>query len=128
MKEYMYTKTLGVIVGTLTIFVAIGFGILAFIAMGLSKNTGYDSSSTDRYPLLILILLLLFGLITGIGSFKLNRKAWKIFYTGFCFLLGTGFVVVFFVSFGALGFKNEIFILCMGIIYILLGYLAKRKK
>jgi hypothetical protein len=130
MKEYMYTKTIGVILGILTIFVAIGFGILSFIGMGLSKalNTGYDSSSTDRYPLIILILLLLFGLITGIGPFKLKHKAWKIFYTGFCLILGTCFVVIFFVSFGALGFKNEIFILCMGIIYLLLGYLAKRKK
>lgn len=130
MKEYMYTKTLGVIVGTLTICAAIGFGLLSLIGMGLSKalNTDYDYSSTDRLPMKILIILLLFGLITIIGSFRLKSKAWKFFYIGFCLLLGIGFVVGFFISLGSIGTKSEIFILFIGIIYLLLGYFAKRKK
>ena len=130
MKEYAYTKTLGAIVGTMTILAAIGFGILSFIGMGLSKalNTGNDYSSNGRLYLIVFILLLLMGLITGIGTLWLKNKAWNIFYTGFCLMLGIGFVITFFVSFGALGFKNEIFILCIGIVYLWLSYLVKRKK
>jgi hypothetical protein len=37
-------------------------------------------------------------------------------------------MVTFFISFGSLGFKNEIFILCIGIVYLLLSYLAKIKN
>lgn len=49
MNGYVYTKTLGVIVGTLTIIGAIGFGILSFIGMSLSTalNTSNDYSSSD---------------------------------------------------------------------------------
>lgn len=128
MKEYIYTKTLGIIVGTLTIFVAIGFGILSLIGMGLSKafNTGNEYSASNI--LVMVSLLLLCGLITGIGAFRLKSRAWKIFYIGFCLILGVVFIVAFFISFGSIGLKNEIFILCIGIIYLLLGYLAKREK
>jgi hypothetical protein len=130
MKEYIFTKTLGVIVGTLSIFTAIGFGLLSLIGMGLSKalNSSYNNSSDDEYVLLIFIILLLFGFITVIVPYQLKKEAWRIFYTGFCFVLGVGFVVTFFISLGSIGNKNEIFILCIGLIYLLLGYLAKRKK
>jgi hypothetical protein len=130
MKEYMYTKTLGVIVGTLTIFGALGFGLLSLIGSGLSKalNTGHDYTSTNRLAMFILITLLLFGLITVIVSLRLKSKAWDIIFIGFCFMLGIGFVIAFLISFGSIGTKSEIFILFIGIIYFLLGYLAIKKK
>jgi hypothetical protein len=130
MKDYFFTKMVAVIVGTLTIVAAIGLGILSFIGMGLSNafNSGQEPSATSGFALIIVIILLCFGLFTGIGSFWLRGKVWRAFYMGFCIILGIGFVVVFFISFGALGFKNEIFLLCIGIIYLWLGYLVKRKK
>ncbi|MFB5087630.1 hypothetical protein PGC35_10475 [Psychrobacillus sp. PGGUH221] len=117
----MNTKTLGVVVGTTTIIGAIGFGILYFIGMSLSTalKTSNDYSSSDKLAILILmILLLLFGLITGIGSFFLKNKPWKFIYTGLCLTLG----------FGLIGFKNELFIMFIGIIYLVLGHLASKNK
>jgi hypothetical protein len=130
MKEYVYTKTLGVIAGTLTIIGAIGFVILSLIGMSLSKalNGTHDHSSMGSSVIMILCILFLCGLITAVGSFKLKSKGWKIFYTGYCFILGTACVITLFISFGSLGTHNEIFILCMGIIYLLLSYLTNRKK
>jgi hypothetical protein len=129
MQEFMYSKTLGVIVGTLTIFGTIGFGLLSLIGMGLSKawNTGYEPSLVDRLPMFLLIILIVFGFITLVGAFKLKYNTWRLFYTGFCMMLGIGFVIAFFISFGSLGVKSELFILCMGMIYFGLGYLVKRR-
>ncbi|MFK9092624.1 hypothetical protein [Bacillus salipaludis] len=44
MKDYRYTKFLGIFVGALSILGAIGFGFLAFIGLGLSKalNSGHE--------------------------------------------------------------------------------------
>ncbi|MEH7009774.1 hypothetical protein V7087_03000 [Neobacillus niacini] len=130
MNEFVYTKLLGVIVGTLTIFVAIGFGILSFIGIGLSNalNTGTDYSSSSHYILLIFISLILCGFITSIGAFKLKKTVWRIFYMYFCLILGLGFVATFLISFGSIGSKNEILLLSVGMVYLLLGYLVKKKK
>ncbi|WNB91347.1 hypothetical protein [Bacillus sp. NEB1478] len=130
MQEYGYTKTVGVTLGVLTIIGAIGFGILSLIGMSLSKalNGTPDNSSMGSSVLMVFCILLLCGLITAFGSYKLKSKAWKKSYMGFCFIIGIGSVITFFVSFGALGFNNEIFILCMGIVYLVLSYLVKRKK
>ncbi len=130
MNKFAFTKILGIVAGALTIIVAIGFGLLAFIGMGLSNalNSGTDYSSSTHYIMLIFIGLLLGGFITAIGVFKLKKNAWRNFYICYCFVLGFGFLAVFFISFGAIGSKNEIFLLFVGIVYILLGYLVKRKK
>ena len=130
MQEYGYTKTIGVTLGVLTIIGAIGFGILSLIGMSLSKalNGTPDNSSMDSSVLMVFCILLLCGFITAFGSIMLKSKAGKMFYMGFCFILGSGFIIAFFVSFGALGTNNEIFILCMGIVYLVLSYLVKRKK
>ncbi|ALC87459.1 hypothetical protein AM499_17800 [Bacillus sp. FJAT-22090] len=131
MNGYVYTKTLGVIVGTMTIIGAIVFGILSFIGMSLSTalNKSNDYSSSDKLAILILmILLLLFGLITGIGSFFLKNKAWKFIYTGLCLTLGFGLIITCLLSFGSIGFKNELFIMFIGIIYLVLGHLASKNK
>jgi hypothetical protein len=101
---------------------------LYFIGMSLSKalNTGDENFSVGRSSILILIIFLVIGLITVIGGFKLKRKA-AMFYIGFCILLSIAFIVTFMSSYGALGYKSEIFILCIGMTYLGLGYLAKRK-
>ncbi|GIN71102.1 hypothetical protein J14TS2_15770 [Bacillus sp. J14TS2] len=128
MEEYTYTKILGAIVGMMTILIAVGFSILSFIGMGLSKafNTGNDYSPS----LIIFVFLLLFilGIVTGYGPFRLNHKAWYYIYIGLCLALGIGCVLAFIISLGSLGVKNELSILCIGMIYILLGFLVKRKK
>jgi hypothetical protein len=129
MKEYMYTKIFGSIVGMLVIVAGLGFGLLYFIGMSLSKalDTGHEYFSVGQSPILILIIFLVFGLITVIGGFKLKRKAGAMFYIGFCTSLGIAFIVTFMISYGALGYKSEILIVCIGMIYLGLGYLAKRK-
>lgn len=130
MKEYTYTKTLGSIVGVLAIFLAIGFGILSFLGKGLSKalNTGSDYGIDDKWLGITFAFLLLFALITVVGVFFLKNKAWRVFYIGFCLLVGIGLVLTFFISFGAIGFKSEVFILCVGIVYLGLSYLTKSRK
>lgn len=130
MKEYTYTKIFGVISGALAIIGGIAFGTLAFIGMGLSNawNTETNSSTERLIAFAIPSILLLFGLITSIGSFRLKSKGWKIFYVGFCLLLGIGFVMTFFISLGSIGYKIELLILCIGVNYLWLSYLAKKKK
>jgi hypothetical protein len=130
MKDFTITKTLGVVVGLLTIFGAIGFGLFAIIGTSLSKalNSGQDTSSTQYSALLIFGIIFLFGLITAIGSFVLKSKGGHLFYIGFCFILGVCFIVTFFISFGAIGNKYELFILFVGLVYLLLSYLAVKKK
>jgi hypothetical protein len=130
MKEFRYTKSLGIIIGVLTILGAFGFGILAFIGLGLSKalNSGHNTSSEEATAIILFICLFLIGFISLMVPFWVNRKAGQIFYIGFCFILGIGLVSSFLISFGALGTKTEIFLLCVGVLYLGVGYLAKRKK
>lgn len=130
MKEYMYTKILGVIVGTLTIIGAIGFGVLFLIGIGLSNAlSGTDYSSSEK-SLAIIVFLFLFisGVITLIGTTKLLNKGWNTFYAVYCFILGIGCIVTFFISLGSIGNKNELFIIGIGITYVLLAYLVKKRK
>ena len=130
MKEYMYTRILGVIVGTLTIIGAIGFGVLSLIGISLSNAlSGTDYSSAEKsLAIIVFLLLLISGLMTLIGSTKLKNKGWNTFYTVFCLILGIGFIVIFFISFGSIGYKNELFIIGIGITYLLLVYLVKKRK
>jgi membrane protease YdiL (CAAX protease family) len=127
MKEFIFTKTLGIIVGALTIVLAIGFGLLSFI--GMSLGNALNSSTADAAPhiLPIVLSLLLSGIITAMGSFWVKGRRGRVFYSGFSFVMGIALVIVFFLSLGALGTEEEIFILCVGIIYLLLGFLAKKR-
>lgn len=130
MKEYIYTRILGVIVGTLTIIGAIGFGMLSLIGISLSNalsGTNYSSDET-LVVIIIFLLLLISGLTTLIGSTKLKNKTWNTLYTVFCFILGIGCIVTFIFSFGSIGYKNELFIIGIGITYLLLVYLVKKGK
>jgi len=130
MKDYTYTKLLGIFMSLLTMIGAIGFGLLSLLGIGLAKalNTEYEYSFHDGLPIVIALMCFLFGIITFIATFWLKRKAGRSFFIVYCFLIGFGLVISFFISIGALGNKNELFILCIGILYFLLGYLAKRRK
>lgn len=128
MKEYTYAKLIGVIACILTILGAIGFGILSFIGMGLSKAFNTHNDTSMNQEAIIVVILLLLACITGIGPYRLHNKAWRIFYTGFCLVLGVGLIVTFILSIGSIGFKNEIFIVCVGTVYLFMGYLVIKKK
>ncbi|MGV3466390.1 MAG: hypothetical protein ACO1OT_13995 [Heyndrickxia sp.] len=130
MNDYTYTKLLGIFISVLTIIGAIGFGLLSLLGIGLAKalNTEYVYSFQDGLPIIIAFICFLLGIITFIATFRLKRKAGRSFFIGYCYLIGFSLVISFFISFGALGTKNELFIICMGILYLLLGYLAKRRK
>ncbi|KKI93210.1 hypothetical protein WQ54_04995 [Bacillus sp. SA1-12] len=130
MKKFAYTKRLAVIAGSLIILGAIGYGLLALIAIGLSNawNTEGSSSSTNNWLFVFFLIMLLLGILTAAGSFLLKRKAWKVVYTGFCLILGVGFVASFFISFGALGVMSELFLLFIGVVYMVLGYFVNKEK
>jgi hypothetical protein len=127
MKEFIFTKTLGIIVGTLTIVLAVGFGLLSFIGMSLGNALNSSTADSATHILLIVLSLLLSGIITAMGSLWVKERRGRVFYSGFSFLMGIALVIVFFLSLGALGTKEEFFILCVGIIYLLLGFLAKKR-
>lgn len=130
MKEYKITKIVGIVAGILIMFAAIGFGILYLIGTGLSNalSSGYDQSSSDNSEVTIIIVLLLFGVIIGIMPFFLKINAWRMIYIGLCIILGIGFTIIFSMSIGALGSINEIFILCLGVVFFLQSYLVIKKK
>ena len=127
MKEFVFTKTLGIILGTLTILLAIGFGLLSFIGMSLGKalNSSADNFGACILPLVLILVLL--GVITVMGPFWLKGNLGRTFYTGFTFIMGIALIVVFFLSLGAFGTEEEIFILFVGIIYLLLGFFVKKR-
>lgn len=128
MGEHNYAKFLGIIVGLLTILGAIGFGVLSFIGIGLGRalNSGIEYSS--ERPLFMFIFVFSIGVTTLIGAFKLGNNRWRRFYIGICSILGIGLILSFFISRGALGTNNEIFILLLGAVYLLLGYIVYKNK
>lgn len=130
MEKYRLSKAIGVVLGILTIIVTLGYGFLYLLGTSLGKalHSEIDSSATDRLTLVILIGLLIVGVITGAGSFGLNRNVWRIVYFGFCLVLGICLFVTFFISIGALGSTYEFMILCISMMYFLLGYLVRKKK
>jgi hypothetical protein len=129
MNEFVYTKSFGMIVGMMTIIAAIGYGILAFIGSSLSQALhSANPEPFSQVTFIVLALLTALGLITAIGALGLNSRTWKTLYTAFCILMGFGFVILYFISFGSLGTKIETFILCMGLVYLLLSYLVIRRK
>ncbi|WP_242218356.1 hypothetical protein [Bacillus cereus group sp. BfR-BA-01380] len=130
MGKYVLSKTIGVVLGGLTIIATVGYGFLYLLGTSLGKalHSEIDSSAIDRLTLVILIGLLIVGVITGAGSFGLNRNVWRIVYFGFCLVLGVCFLVTFFISIGALGSTYEFIILCISMMYFLLGYLVRKEK
>ncbi|MCP1123803.1 hypothetical protein CN326_15105 [Bacillus sp. AFS018417] len=130
MEKYRLSKAIGVVLGILTIIVTLGYGFLYLLGTSLGKalHSEIDSSATDRLTLVILIGLLIVGVITGAGSFWLNRNVWRVVYFGFCLVLGICLFVTFFISIGALGSIYEFMILCISMMYFLLSYLVRKGK
>lgn len=127
-----YSKILGVFLGTLTIIAALGFGFLFLIGMGLQGTfSSEDYASTDQsiyLNLIILVMLIISGFITAIAPFALKKRVGKAIFIGYCFILGSVALVVFFISIGALGSGFEYVILTVGIVYFLLGYLVIKEN
>ncbi|MGX1266060.1 multisubunit Na+/H+ antiporter MnhB subunit [Rossellomorea marisflavi] len=129
MKGYRITKVVGITAGFATILVAIGFGILALLAEGLSKSWGSNQKPDEHTPsyMIIFLLILLLGVVTSIGTFGLRNKMWRFLYNSFSVVMGMGFVSMFFVTFGALGTKGELLLLSVGVVYLFLGYITYKR-
>lgn len=93
------------------------------------KALNSQTEASSFTPTLILLAVFLsIGLVTLIGALKVKSKASRIFYRRFCLSLGICFIIVCLFSLGALGNQSERFILFVGIVYLGLGFLTKRKK
>ncbi|MFC0271802.1 hypothetical protein ACFFIX_10080 [Metabacillus herbersteinensis] len=129
MGKYVLSKTIGIVLGILMIIATIGYGFLFLLGTSLGKALGStDTSTSDRLTLVTLISLLIVGVITVAGSSRLNRNVWRFVYFGFCLVLGICLLVTFFISIGALGSTYEFMILCISMMYFLLGYLVRKEK
>lgn len=130
MEKYALSKTIGIVLGALTIIATLGYGFLFLLgtSLGQALHSEIDTSAPDRLTVLILISLLIVGVITGAGSFGLNWNVWRIIYCGFCLVLGICLLVTFFISIGAIGSTYEFMILCISMMYFWMGYLVKKKK
>ncbi|UFU00100.1 hypothetical protein KO561_03805 [Radiobacillus kanasensis] len=129
MKPFYFTKLLAVIMALLTIFATIGYVFLAFIGYGLGRalNSEVDTTAVEKQVVIMVVTFLFIALLTAIGSFWLRKNAWRVFYIGFCFVLGVGCVGVSFFSIMSTGIGAAILIVCIGIGYLWLGYLALKR-
>lgn len=128
MREYYYTKILGTIVGIVTIIMTIGMVGWYLFGVGLSNALNGSQSSPNPVMFIYSFLLFIAGLVTIIGAFKLRYRAWQLGYTLWLLLTGVTLVVVFFISFGAIGTTYEILILVVGISYLVISYFTYKRK
>ncbi|WP_099353276.1 hypothetical protein [Fredinandcohnia onubensis] len=126
MKKYSVAKFLGILVGVLTLLGALGFLVFSLLGTSLGKALNSQIEYSLIGPLLITALLISVGFVTIIGARKLSNNTWRKFYIVFCMVIGFGLTISFFITFGAIGTTNEIFILCVGLIYLALGHTASR--
>ncbi|MED1469856.1 hypothetical protein [Bacillus salipaludis] len=128
--KYGISKAIGIFLGTITIIAVLGYGFLVLLgtSLGNALNSEIDTSAKDQRTLVILMSFLIVGLITAAGSFGLNRNAWRIVYVWFCLIIGLCLLVTFFISIGALGNTYELMILCISIMFFLLGNLVRKEK
>lgn len=133
LSKMAYSKILGLVLGTLLIIAAVGYGVLFLIGTGLQQAFASDinQAPTDNnifVNLVIIVIPVIIGLITASASFALKKTAGKVTFASFCFILGLIGLVFFFISLGALGDAFEYLILAIGIIYLLLGYLIIKEN
>lgn len=129
MNKFVYSKIIGMILGLLMLIVVAGFGFLFVIgtSLGRALNGNIDATG-DQRTLFMIAILLISGLLTAIGTVGLKKRAWRTFYIGFCIVVGMCFFIGFILSIGALGFKFELLILLVGLLYLFLAYLIKKEK
>ncbi len=130
MGKYFFSKTIGIFLGTITTVAALCYGFFYLLGTSLGKALGseLDTEASNRSTLEILMSICLLGFITGAGSLGIKSKGWRSAYIGFCILMGTILIVFFFISEGALGKAFEFLILCISLMYFLLGYIVKKEK
>ncbi|MBS4214048.1 MULTISPECIES: hypothetical protein [Neobacillus] len=130
MGKYKMSKTIGMILGTIMIVATLGYGLLYLLGTSLGKALGSEMETTARnqFTFVILFSIGLGSVITGAGSFGIKFKGWRYIYIGFCMLIGVVLLFTFFISRGAIGTTYEFLILCLSILYFLLGYLVIKEK
>ncbi|AZU62370.1 hypothetical protein [Neobacillus mesonae] len=130
MGKYKMSKTIGMILGTIMIIATLGYGLLYLLGTSLGKALGSEMETTarDQFTIVILFSIGLSSVITGAGCLGIKFKGWRYVYIGFCMLIGVVLLFTFFISREALGTTYEFLILCLSILYFLLGYLVKREK
>ncbi|MFY4776968.1 hypothetical protein [Metabacillus sp. RGM 3146] len=123
------SKSVGMGLGALTVIVGLGYGLVFALGRSLGKalSSSIDNSAADTLPLAIFFSLITAGLITGAGSYGLSGNGGRKVYFAFCVLVGVCFLVSFLILIGSLGELYEGLILCLSILYFLLGYLVVKK-
>lgn len=114
---------LGVIVVPLMIILALTLSFAILLAMGFGNSVVLTITL-----LLIVSVLLILGLITSIGIFKLNRPSWRKFYVVYSYFLGISALISFFIIRGAMGNLIEWMVFGIGIVYLLLGFIVQKIK
>lgn len=128
--KYRMSKTIGMILGVIMIIVTLGYGLLYLLGTSLGEALGSEMETTarDQFTLVILFSIGLGGVLTGAGSYGIKFKGWRYLYIGLCMLIGAALLFTFFIARGALGTTYEFLIICLSILYFLLGYLVKKEK
>ncbi|WP_210366995.1 hypothetical protein [Bacillus sp. REN3] len=122
----VYAKAIGVIVGLMVIIGGLWIGLLGLFAnMSGSALNSSAAGSNSNHLLFIFVILFGIGLLTVIGVFMLDHKIWHVIYPPFCFLTGMVLTMFALYSIGSLGIRAGMYSLLTGLLYLLLGYLAK---
>jgi hypothetical protein len=130
MGKFVLSKTMGWILGILTIVATIGYGLLFLLGASLGKalNSEMDHSGENQLIFVLFASFFILGIITWLGSLGLNRKGWRMVYYGFCLVLGFVLLASFFMAMGAVGRIYEGMILGISLLYFLLGFLVRNEK
>jgi len=128
MGNYVVSKMLAGVLSILMVLTVLGYGFLFLLgtSIGRALNSTVDTTGSVRIHLTFLMVLLGVAVITGAGCFGLTRTGWRIFYIGFCFIIGLVFLAAFFYSFGDLGTGFELLLLLISFIYFLQGFCVRK--
>lgn len=65
------------------VVVSVGYGfVLLGTSLGKALGSTLDTSADDKITIVMLVAILILGVVTGVGSFKLKFKGWRIVYIG----------------------------------------------
>jgi|GEM_PF-2699478 len=128
MNEFSRAKLTGRVIGILIMLVTVYFLFLWLIGTGIGRAlNGTPSSSFSYIPFFLFLLLFGIGLLTFLGTFYLTKKGLLNVYFLFCLFNALGWIIVFFISFGAINKNFEYLLLTIGILYLYLGYLIRKE-